>query len=144
MSCVFPCRHCGRLGTGDGIPEYINENDKAAYPDSVFVSVWDHVHVPPLIARCEVCKSPVVIFLEEMGPALTESPHLARLGAFNVTCALDASHCLSPGTKQEQAQFHSYIARWLRSQDIIMYEPEVVFLAPKKRRTAGSGPGRIN
>jgi hypothetical protein len=145
MSCIFPCRHCGRLGIGDGIPQYISEKDKTAYPDSLFVVDTDHIHVPTIFARCVVCQSPLVIFLQGTGPALTERPHLARLGPFTVTCVLDESHRWCQGTEQEQAQLHSYITGWLRRQDIIMYKPEVGFLdVPKNRRTPDSGSGRIH
>jgi hypothetical protein len=129
MSCIFPCRHCGRLGTGNGIPEYPSDEDEATYPDSLFITIADHIHVPLNIASCIICKSPVVIVVDEVGPPLTESPHLARPEGFSVTCALDERHCVCHGTKQDKTKFqeiYTYIATWLRGHDLIVFESKVV------------------
>ena len=127
---IHPCKYCGRLGTGEDIQEVVDRvstNDRAEHPNSLIVSVNDHgIRVPPDVARCAVCDSPVFITIEHMGTPLPDAPHLARPGDFSVLCMDCATDDFYRPDMEEggSQRMLASISGWLRNQDVLVSESD--------------------
>jgi hypothetical protein len=125
---IHPCRYCRRLGIGDGITEVVkrvSKNERDEHPNSLIIPVNDHgIHVPPDVACCSVCGSPVCITIEHMGSPLPGGPHLARPGDFSVLCMNCAANDFPRPDMEEggSQRMLASISEWLRNQDVLVYK----------------------